>query len=287
MKLVRRLTALAAVVCSTVGTTGSALANTFESTEVDLSDFITIAAPIGQTNGYQLLLVEQISDARPCWTERGTHPTTVEPLLLDFDFTGICGRATDSNGYSIRMGDRDLGMQYSLRVVQRGDELVLIGRPFGSDRNLSPLEIGRTRGLTSGFARIYLDPGWRLTRRTYQGRSLGHIYLTHDLTLAEFSQLDPVSRPTTATTVPEVPVEPTLTLDDAEDPEITIEFGETPIVPEAVSEEELLEEAIWEEAEPDDTSVIPDTSSVVPPMPPREAFRNNPSPLPELVNPER
>ncbi|WP_071591996.1 DUF3747 domain-containing protein [Baaleninema simplex] len=280
MKLARRLTALATVVFSTVGTTGSALATAFESSEVERADFIAIAAPIGQTNGYQLLLVEQIADTRPCWTERGTNPTAVEPLLLDFDFTGICGRATDSNGYSIRMGDRDLGMQYSLRVVQRGSELVLIGLPFGLNRNLPQLEIGRTRGLTSGFTRIYLDPGWRLTRRTYQGRTLGHIYLTHDLTLAEFTQLETPSQPATATTTPEVPVDATLTLDEAEDPDITIEFGETPTVPEAVSDEELLDETMLEETEPDDASVVP-------PLQPREAFRNPPSPLPELVSPER
>ncbi|MGC9503508.1 DUF3747 domain-containing protein [Baaleninema sp.] len=281
MKLARQLTALAAIVFSTVGTTGSALATGFESTEVDNSDFIAIAAPIGQTNGYQLLLVEQISDTRACWTERGINPTTVEPLLLDFDFSGICGRATDSNGYSIRMGDRDLGMQYSLRVIQRGSELVLVGIPFGLNRNLPQIEIGRTRGLTAGFTRIYLDPGWRLTRRTYEGRALGHIYLTHDLTLAELTQLETPSQPATATTVPEEPVEPTLTLDEPEDPDITVEFGEQPSETEALRQPENSEGVVSEEEEPEETS------TEVPPMLPREAFRDNPSPLPELIESDR
>ena len=28
--------------------------------------------------------------------------------------------------------------------------------------------------------KISLDPGWRFTKRTYQGRELGHVYLTYD-----------------------------------------------------------------------------------------------------------
>jgi Protein of unknown function (DUF3747) len=103
--------------------------------------------------------------------------------LLQFDFTGICGRSTDSNGYSMRMGGQDWGLNYDLRILQRDRDLVLVGVPL---RGEGPsIELGRTNGITSGFVKIALNPGWRFTKRSYEGQTLGHVYLTHDLTLSE------------------------------------------------------------------------------------------------------
>jgi hypothetical protein len=206
----------------------SQVAARFDQREIDANQVIAIAAPVGRTNGYQLLVVEQLSNQRPCWQEQGSNPTRVEPLLLNFDFTGICGRGTDSNGYSIRAGEQDLGVQYNLRVVERGGELVLVGVPIGGDRNLPRLEIGRTRGMAQGeFSRIYLDSGWRFTRRTYQGRTLGHIYLTHDLTLA---QLANQTRPNAPNRVPEPSRDrsPSPQETDPSETSNTIEFGDDP-----------------------------------------------------------
>lgn len=169
----------------------SEMAAVFEQAEVDSGQFIPIAAPIGRTNGYQLLIVEQRSNSRACWQEQGSNPTRVDPLLLEFDFTGICGRSTDSNGYSIRAGGEHLGLRYSLQVRRREGELVLMGIPMG-DRTLPRLTIGRTRGAADGeFYRLHLDPGWRLTRRSYQGRVLGHIYLTHDAPVNQIANQSP------------------------------------------------------------------------------------------------
>nr|WP_290223886.1 DUF3747 domain-containing protein [Trichocoleus desertorum] len=157
-------------------------AATFSQQEVDQGKFIAVAAPYGQ-QAHQLLILEQVSNKRACWQEGSTaanSPTPVEPLLLGFDFSGICGRSTDSNGYSVRMAGQDLGLKYSVRVVKRNNELVLIGQP-SRGQNLPMLEIGRTRGLDSGFAKIFLDPGWRLSKRVYNDRPLGHVYLTNDL----------------------------------------------------------------------------------------------------------
>ncbi|NJL91170.1 MAG: DUF3747 domain-containing protein, partial [Coleofasciculaceae cyanobacterium SM2_1_6] len=70
----------------------------FTAAEVDQSKFVVMAIPASQGNLYQLVIVEQITNARNCWSESGINPTRVEPLLLQFDFSGICGRATDSNG---------------------------------------------------------------------------------------------------------------------------------------------------------------------------------------------
>jgi hypothetical protein len=206
----------------------SQVAARFDQREIDANQVIAIAAPIGRTNGYQLLVVEQLSNQRPCWQEQGSNPTRVEPLLLNFDFSGICGRGTDSNGYSIRAGQEDLGVQYNLQVLERGGELVLVGVPIGRDRNLPRLEIGRTRGMAEGeFSRIYLDSGWRFTRRSYQGRTLGHIYLTHDLTLA---QLANQTRPNSPNRVPEPSGDrsPSPQESDRSETSNTIEFGDEP-----------------------------------------------------------
>lgn len=169
--------ALATATLSTLIPLTPASAN-FGRLEVEQENFIAIAAPVGQTLGHQLLILEQVSDTRLCWSERSLNPAIVDPLLLDFDFSGICGRSTDSNGYSIRVDDQDWALDYALRIQREGNDLVLKGVPFGAGEE--DFEIGRTNGFASGFLKIQLHPGWRFTRRSYQGRPLGHIYLTYD-----------------------------------------------------------------------------------------------------------
>ena len=104
---------------------GSTNAATFGQLEVDQSKFIALTAPLG-SSGHQLLILEQQSDKKACWSTSGINPEVVEPLLLKFDFTGICGRSTDSNGYSIRIADSDLGLDYRLSIVERDRDLVLV-----------------------------------------------------------------------------------------------------------------------------------------------------------------
>lgn len=152
-------------------------ATLFEQREVNQEDFIAIARPYG--NGkYDLLILQQIRGKRQCWAVNGAEPTLVQPLLLDFDFTGICERATDSNGYSIRIEGKDYGLEYLLRIVQRNGELVLVGTP--RNLQLSEVIIGRTKGLGAGLIQINLLDGWRFTKRTLGGQNLSHIYLTAD-----------------------------------------------------------------------------------------------------------
>ena len=151
---------------------------TFDQQEIEQSQVIAIARPYG--NGqYDLLVLQQIPGQRQCWSETGNNPTTVEPLLLNFDFTGICDRSTDSNGYSIRLDGQDYGLYYLLRVVKRNGELVLVGTPR-TDSTQPEIVVGTTKGITPGFLKISLAPGWRFTRRAYQGQVLSHIYLTGD-----------------------------------------------------------------------------------------------------------
>ncbi|MEA5532532.1 DUF3747 domain-containing protein [Crocosphaera sp. XPORK-15E] len=154
------------------------LASPFEQQEVKQDEFIAITRPYGE-NKYDLLIVRQIPGQRDCWSESGSNPVTIEPLLLNFNFTGSCERSTDSNGYSIRVDGEDYGLDYLLRIVERNGELVLVGT---HRTNLSQPEIviGRTHGIASGFLKIDLDPSWRFTKRAYGGQVLGHVYLTGD-----------------------------------------------------------------------------------------------------------
>ncbi len=182
--LLRRLAAASAVALGVSSMTGAAaMAAAFGQREVDQSKFIAVAAPRG-AEGTGLLIIEQISNARPCWSETPGTPTLVDPLLVNFDFTGICGRYLDSNGYSIRANNTDLGLRYNLRIVEKDGTRYLMGIP--EDRNLPQLMIGTTNGIAArpdgspAFTQINLNPGWRFTRRVFQDRALGHIYLTFE-----------------------------------------------------------------------------------------------------------
>lgn len=180
-----KVAALATIVVSAISTLIPASAASFGQKEVDQSKFIAIAAPYG-TDQHQLLILEQISNKQPCWSESGSSPVVVDPLLLKFDFTGICGRSTDSNGYSIRVAGydlNDLGLTYSFDIVKRDNDYVLIGTNF-RDRKAPEIELGRTNGIGDGFLKINLNPGWRFAKRTYEGKTLGHVYVTTDQTVA-------------------------------------------------------------------------------------------------------
>ena len=205
--------AIAAATAATLtifGATTRVDAQAFDSLEVTQEDFVLVAAPGGGLLGRpQFMIIEQRTDERQCWSESGNEPVQIEPLLLDFDFSGICGRSTDSNGYSIRAGDGDAGSRFNLEIREEDGEYILIGRPssFPTNpyRNAEPLNLGRTFGQAeNGFTKIFLNPGWRLTRRTLDGRQLGHVYLTHDATLATLVEqsggpivTDPPETPTT------------------------------------------------------------------------------------------
>jgi hypothetical protein len=173
-------------------------AATFFQQEVNQRDFIAIARPYGD-NKYDLLILQQLPGQRQCWQEEGGTPIMVNPLLLNFDFTDICERSTDSNGYSLRIDGQDLGLDYLLRVIERNGELVLVGTNR-RDPSMPEVVVGRTRGLQRGFMKIQLDSGWRFTKRTYGNRVLSHVYLTGDRSL----MVAPAARSTPPEIRPEI-----------------------------------------------------------------------------------
>ncbi|WP_152964732.1 DUF3747 domain-containing protein, partial [Limnoraphis robusta] len=179
------LAAVAMTVLSTLNVASEAIAVEFGKQEVQQERFIAIAVP--RNYGYSLVIVEQVSNTTPCWSESGNNPIQVDPLLLNFDFTGICGRATDSNGYSVRMGEQDLALSHTLSVRGTGNEILLVATSRANPQE-QPIVIGRTYGLSNGFTKILLEPGWRFTKRTYQDKTLGHIYFTNDTSASAYSQ---------------------------------------------------------------------------------------------------
>ncbi len=170
--------------------------------ELDVNGVTVVASPYQGGAMHQLLIVEQLTNARACWSEQKNQTaanqtiTVVNPLLADFDFSGICGRATDSNGFSVRMGGRDFDWRYTMQVVAQNGDLRLIARSTVKNQSIPDLLVGRVGGLTSGFAKINLEPGWRITRRVAQGKLTGHFYLTSDRTLEQvIATMQPATSP--------------------------------------------------------------------------------------------
>lgn len=156
--------------------TGARGDDLFAAQPLQESRFAVLARPVGSED-WNLLVLEQLAAAPRCWTPRPDG--LVDPSLNRFNFTGICNRYIDSNGYSLRIGEQDLASTYRLRLVQAGDELRLQASSASSSADLL---VGRGRVPLrdrDGFVALTLEPGWSLQRRTYQGRSLSHLYFAN------------------------------------------------------------------------------------------------------------
>jgi hypothetical protein len=151
----------------------------FSTQEVDQGKFIIVAAPIGDGSRGQLNIYEQRSAQRPCYAVSGSRPAVVDPLLATFDFTGICNRFIDGNGYSLRIGTADLGTVYRLSVVKDSAETLLMAQPTRPDAG-PEMVVARTGGQGNGFLLLVAEPGWRVMRRSFGSRALGHVYVYRD-----------------------------------------------------------------------------------------------------------
>lgn len=164
-------------VSNLVGIVNPTFANTFDETAVDQNNFVAIAQPYGE-NKYNLIVLEQIPDKKSCWSETGSNPVNIDLLLLNFDFSGHCRRSTDANGYSIRYNGEDLGLNYLLSVVERNGELQLIG-VNRLDRSKPEILVATSQGLNTSAMKMILSPGWRFSKRTFQGKLLSHFYFSY------------------------------------------------------------------------------------------------------------
>ena len=151
----------------------------FTAADVDESQFVMVSAPIGKGESSQLNIYEQRTSARPCFAVSGASPAVVDPLLASFDFTGICNRYIDGNGYSLRIGGDDLGTRYRLSVVKTGSDIELLAVPT-RDPSRPTMVVARSGGPGNGFLKLNLEPGWKLMRRQYGKRTLGHLYVYRD-----------------------------------------------------------------------------------------------------------
>lgn len=177
LKLPLKFAALALVTLSSITTFSPAKATTFDETQVEQTQFIAVIQPFGEKK-YNLIVIEQIPKKQACWSETGSNPVSVDILLLNFDFSGHCMRSTDANGYSIRFNGQDLGLEYILNIVERNGELQLIGINR-KDSTKPELLVGTTKGIVNTAMKIQLNPGWRFSKRTYNGKVLGHVYFTY------------------------------------------------------------------------------------------------------------
>jgi hypothetical protein len=151
----------------------------FQALELDQGRFLLVAAPIGNGSKAQLNIYEQVTNRRPCFATSGAKPAAVNPLLGTFDFTGICGRFIDANGYSLRVGGTDLATSYRLSVRREAGDNLLIALPTKTGAGPEML-VARTQGAGNGFLQLVFEPGWRLMRRAFGGRALGHVYVYRD-----------------------------------------------------------------------------------------------------------
>ncbi|MFQ6538717.1 MULTISPECIES: DUF3747 domain-containing protein [Aphanothece] len=151
----------------------------FEANDLEEQNFVLVAAPIGDGQRAQLNIYEQIKATRPCYAVNGAQPGLVEPLLSTFDFTGICGRFIDANGYSLRVGGMDLGAMYRLSVIRSNSDNLLLAVPTKAGAG-PEMVVARTQGPGTGFLQLVFEPGWQLKRRAYGGRRLGHVYIYRD-----------------------------------------------------------------------------------------------------------
>ena len=153
----------------------------FGQADIDPSKVVVVALPAGRLGRRSLHVFEQLG-TRPCFAKSGASPVVVDALLLQFDFTNICGRAADTNGYQVRVAGADQRIELGggITLQDEGGEVVLHWISSARD-----VVLGRTHGVgrASEIVEVDLEPGWRMTHRTFQGKPLGLFYFTHDAPL--------------------------------------------------------------------------------------------------------
>jgi N-acetylmuramoyl-L-alanine amidase len=193
-----------------VGQTNTLLAQTFGNIAVNEANFLVVAVPGSTAQPHRLYVVEQLQQNPPCWSinNPGSRPTQVNGLWNTFDFTGICRLQRDSNGYAVRLNGQDVsGARFEIN--QRDGDLLLQFAPSTVSRDR--ITIGRSGGISpTGFTQIHLNPGWSLTKRTFEGAIVNShlVYFTNDRTLAQLQGETGGGATTPPPTVTPTPITP-------------------------------------------------------------------------------
>ncbi|HGY5537208.1 MAG: DUF3747 domain-containing protein [Prochlorococcus sp.] len=148
----------------------------FDSQPLHQERFVVLAQAVGK-NRWKLLVIEQIKHRPLCW--KNLQEDLVEPTLNNFNFAGICNRYLNSNNYSLRSSGEDVARRFRLRISKNKQSLELKG--FDANQAV-PITVAKAilpKRNQNGFVKLKLEPGWKLERRTYQGRTLKHIYFAH------------------------------------------------------------------------------------------------------------
>jgi hypothetical protein len=170
-----------------VNQTGTLLAQQFGNIAINASNFLVVSVPGSAAQPHKLFIVEQIQPSPACWSivNPGGEPTQVNALWNTFDFTGVCRLQRDSNGYAVRLAGQDVaGARFEIN--ERNGDLLLQFAPSTVSRDR--ITIGKGNGISpTGFTQIDLNPGWSLTKRTFNGAIVSShlVYFTNDATLAQ------------------------------------------------------------------------------------------------------
>ena len=168
-----------------------AQSSVFGMQETEQDPYLLVANPTSKIGGdqlYGLMILEQkqpAPPAEPCYSTTGSNPTAVTPLTFN---NPACGRSTDTNGYLLRTAGDDI--KYTPVLEEEAGVLVLYANPSPfAGSGARKFVIGQTDGIVpGGYTQIFLKPGWRLAKQTYEGSVTGRTYIANDLTAAELIQ---------------------------------------------------------------------------------------------------
>ena len=160
----------------------------FQAARLPESDFAIVASnledasyvPRGYSRQRILNVIRQLSPARSCWKARDDDSVQID--LKDWNWTGVCARFVNANGYSVRMRGVDFQQDSDLVLEQEGPYVVLYTKNRFTDQvEPIPVAVARTRPESQESSYLMkLLPGWRLEQREFNGRKLGHVYFSHD-----------------------------------------------------------------------------------------------------------
>jgi hypothetical protein len=132
---------------------------------------IALAQPLSG-NRWNLIVLEQREPEPPCWRRNANGSVLTYEMHLP---ESTCGRYLSSSAYSLRVAGEDLRQPWRLRVENSNGRLQLLA----SGSQGQPLVIGSGQAAGSALVELKLQNDWTFERRSFEGQSVGHLYLAH------------------------------------------------------------------------------------------------------------